>query len=59
MRKYFTILALIILILPSCGKREKDVSAKMITPVKFSDVKINDSFWTPRLKSHKDVTLNV
>ena len=59
MRKYFTILALIILILPSCGKREKDVSSKMITPVKFSDVKINDSFWTPRLKSHKDVTLNV
>ena len=32
---------------------------KMITPVKFSDVKIDDGFWTPRLQSHKDVTLNV
>ena len=47
------------LVFPSCGERDKAISSKMITPVNFSDVRIDDSFWTPRLKSHKDVTLNV
>ena len=42
----------------SCGKKES-TNMKMITPVKFSDVKIEDGFWTPRLQSHKDVTLKV
>ena len=32
---------------------------KMITPVNFSNVRIDDGFWSPRLQSHKDVTLKV
>ena len=32
---------------------------KMITPVNFSNVKIDDGFWSPRLQSHKEVTLKV
>ena len=32
---------------------------KKITPVNFSEVKIVDNFWSPRLKNHKDVTLGV
>lgn len=32
---------------------------KKITPVNFSEVKIIDNFWSPRLKNHKDVTLGV
>jgi len=32
---------------------------KMITPVNFSDVTVTDSFWAPRLKNHKDVTVKV
>jgi len=32
---------------------------KFIEPVKFSDIKIEDSFWSPRLLKHKDVTLGV
>ena len=45
-------------VLVSCGGK-KEANLKMINPVKFSDVKIDDGFWTPRLQSHKDVTLNV
>ncbi len=47
------------LTLVSCGGEKKGATMKMITPVKFSEVKIDDVFWTPRLQSHKDVTLNV
>ena len=44
----------------SCTTAKEDETAmKMITPVKFSDVKINDGFWTPRLESHKAVTMGV
>lgn len=32
---------------------------KKINPVQFSEVKITDDFWAPRLKNHKDVTLAV
>ena len=32
---------------------------KVVMPVNFSDVHIDDSFWTPRLNSHKNVTLGV
>lgn len=32
---------------------------KQIEPVKFSEVRINDSFWGSKLQAHKDVTLNV
>ena len=32
---------------------------KKITPVDFSQVKIEDSFWSPRLESHKTATLPV
>ena len=34
-------------------------SLKLITPVDFSRVKIDDPFWSPRLESHKNVTLDV
>lgn len=44
----------------SCGNAETDgQTMKMITPVNFSDVLINDGFWTPRLESHKAVTMGV
>lgn len=44
----------------SCTSEGNDASTlKMITPVNFSDVTITDSFWSPRLKSHKDVTIGV
>ena len=44
--------------LSSCGEK-KEGGVKVITPVNFSEVNINDGFWTPRLESHKNVTLNV
>ena len=55
MKKYTLFLALLILV--SCGG--KQTSIQPVTPVNFSEVTIEDSFWGPRLQSHKDVTLNV
>ena len=55
MKKYTPFLALLILV--SCGG--KQTSIQPVTPVNFSEVTIEDSFWGPRLQSHKDVTLNV
>ena len=51
--------ALLAAIFSSCSGKKEEANMKMITPVYFSDVVINDGFWSPRLKSHKDVTLNV
>lgn len=41
----------------SCGR--KDSPSRIITPVNFSEVTINDSFWSPVLQRHKDVTVGV
>ena len=46
----------ILLALAAC---EKPQQQKPITPVPFSDVHIQDGFWSPRLQAHKDVTLAV
>jgi len=46
--------------LSSCCRQPPRVeSLKLMTPVSFSSVEINDAFWTPRLLIHKDVTLPV
>ena len=58
MIKHYPLLFCLCLALVSgCGK---DVASdKLITPVNFSEVTIEDAFWGPRLQSHKDVTLKV
>ena len=38
---------------------DADQSHKAVQPVLFSDVNINDPFWTPRLDTLKNVTLEV
>ena len=43
----------------ACAGEKEAATMKKITPVNFSDVKIVDNFWSPRLQSHKDVTLGV
>ena len=43
----------------SCAGEKEAGTMKKITPVNFSEVKIIDNFWSPRLKNHKDVTLGV
>jgi DUF1680 family protein len=53
----FLTVAAAAILLTACGS--KNSTHKLITPVKFSDVTINDGFWSPRLQSHKDVTLKV
>ena len=41
-------LSLSALTLLSCSGTEEPANGKLITPVSFADVKIDDGFWTPR-----------
>lgn len=47
------------IVVAACSGNETSDTHKLITPVGFADVKIDDAFWSPRLQSHKDVTLQV
>jgi DUF1680 family protein len=62
MNKYWIIL-LSLFVVCGCttetGKGEQVFSSKSIQQVDFSQVKINDNFWSPRLKSHVTTTLPV
>ena len=51
-------LTAMLLVAASCTQK-KDGPMKRITPVRFSDVRIDDSFWSPRLDRHKSATLPV
>ena len=52
-------LGLSALTLFSCSRTEELDNRKLMAPVSFADVKIDDGFWSPRLRIHKDVTLPV
>jgi hypothetical protein len=41
-----------------CTKPSEHRTFKLLTPVIFSDVKINDTFWAPRLQTHAKATLD-
>ena len=53
----FVLGAAAVLLASACNPEEKTL--KLMTPVPFSQVKIDDSFWSPRLERHKSVTLPV
>ena len=59
MRKNTAIAIAAITVLAATACRKEAEMTKKINPVLFSDVTINDNFWAPRLKNHKDVTLGV
>ena len=48
---------LCVLLLGACAQPQNNL--KLITPVPFSEVKIEDGFWSPRLELHKLETLPV
>ena len=50
-------LAAVVLAAASCAGTK--AGSKVIEPVDFSQVRINDSFWAPRLDSHKTATIPV
>jgi len=55
MKTYHYLILTSALIIAGCsGEKETALS-----PVNFSQVEIQDAFWTPVLKRHKDVTMNV
>lgn len=58
--KQYLLLPLACFALWGCQEQSsKEVPFKMIEQVDFSHVKITDSFWSPRLKSHVTTTLPV
>lgn len=60
--KQYVLLSLTCLALWGCQSTKQEVKEKpfkMIEQVDFSHVKINDNFWSPRLKSHVTATLPV
>ncbi|MBQ6910823.1 MAG: glycoside hydrolase family 127 protein [Bacteroidales bacterium] len=56
--KRLPVLAVALLLAGACQAPQEE-NMKMLTPVSFSSVTINDAFWTPRLLIHKNVTLPV
>ncbi|GAB1416810.1 glycoside hydrolase family 127 protein [Paludibacter sp.] len=50
---------LIIPFLLNAEKQDSNSDFQKNTPVNFSQVKITDSFWLPRLKTHSEVTIPV
>ena len=56
MKRLFPFLTALALF-PACAG--KHPASQAVTPVGFADVTIEDAFWSPRLQSHKDVTLQV
>ncbi len=61
--KRFLLFPLVLSIFCSCSsiseKGQDDLSLKFINQVDFSQVKIQDNFWSPRLKKHTTATLPV
>ena len=56
MRRLFYFLFLLPF-LTGCSRKAENL--KPIAPVRFSDVRIDDAFWSPRLLLHKTATLPV
>ena len=48
-----------LLLVTACSQEPQEKTLKLITPVPFSDVRIDDGFWSPRLELHKFETLTV
>ena len=59
MKKITFVLAALVMTASCCRQAPQEENMKMLTPVSFSSVTINDAFWTPRHLIHKDVTLPV
>jgi len=61
MKRFFILeaVALATLLLVSACTQKEGKTLKLMTPVPFSDVKIEDGFWSPRLERHKSETLPV
>lgn len=45
--------------LTSCKEEAQEEMMRTFEPINFSEVKINDDFWNPRLKAHASTILNV
>ena len=59
MKHWLNLSPLLVLAALAVSCEKSGHSTKALDPVPFSDVRIKDSFWTPRLLIHKDVTLPV
>lgn len=49
----------ILIFFVSCKEKVQDEAMRVFEPINFSEVKIDDAFWNPRLKAHASTTLAV
>jgi uncharacterized protein len=54
----FTVSGIVIL-LQGCVRKPSVVADYPIQPVPFTEVKLTDSFWAPRIKKNADVTIPI
>lgn len=59
MKKLLLTLPLLLALASCCGPKAQPSQMKLVNPVDFSQVKIQDEFWTPRLLKHSSTTLPV
>jgi PBP1b-binding outer membrane lipoprotein LpoB len=59
MKKFKAILVISILILTGCSEKagEQGSTGYPIQPVPFTNVKVTDNFWAPRIKTNHEVTI--
>lgn len=55
----FPIATILVAFLAACTVQSEPAQMKLVNPVDFSQVRINDGFWSPRLEKHASVTLPV
>lgn len=58
MKRTFILTLSALLLMTECCP-DKEEGHKFIEPVSFADIKIEDSFWSPRLQKHKETTIGV
>ena len=57
--KLITVIAGIVLLMPGCNKKISSGEDYPITPVPFTDVKLSDNFWAPRIKKNALITIPI
>lgn len=61
MKRLKIILVISVLIITGCYENagEKESAGYPIQPVPFTDVKVTDNFWAPRIKTNHDITIPI
>jgi DUF1680 family protein len=57
--KVLLTIASVVFLIPGCVKKPSTIADYPIQPVPFTDVKLTDNFWAPRIKKNASVTIPI